>query len=80
MPSSEIVSASNDVLKYDCLCMGDKSPKEAHKKDVQKHAKDEAAEREKHEHTQAQHHPTSGHTATPSHPTTSDEPVEKTQN
>ena len=52
--------------------MGDKSPKEAHKKDIQKHAKHDAAVREKQEHTEAQHHPTSGHTATASHPTTSD--------
>jgi hypothetical protein len=58
--------------------MGDKSPKETHKKDVQKHAKHDAAVREKQEHTEAQHHPTSGHTATASHPTTSDEPVERT--
>jgi hypothetical protein len=57
--------------------MGDRSPKEAHKKDVQKHAKDNEAVRVKKEHTEAQHHPTSGHTATPGHPTTSDEPVEK---
>jgi len=57
--------------------MGDKSPKEVHKKDVQKHAKDDAAAREKQEHTEALHHPTSGHTATPSHPTTSDEPGER---
>ena len=57
--------------------MGDKSPKEAHKKDVQKHVKDDAAERAKLAVTEAQHHPTSGHTATPSHPTTSDDPDEK---
>lgn len=72
-----MVSESNGLFKSDPVGMGDKSPKEAHKKDVQKHAKDEAMEREKQEHTEAQHHPASGHTATPSHPTTSDEPVEK---
>ena len=54
-------------------CMGDKSPKNAHRKAVQKRVKDEAVTREKREITEAQHHPTSGHTATPSHPTTSDE-------
>ena len=59
--------------------MGDKSPKEARKKDVQKHAKEVAAVHEKLENAEAQHHPTSGHTATPSHPTTSDEPGEKKQ-
>jgi hypothetical protein len=53
--------------------MGDKSPKNAHRKAVQKRVKDEAVTREKRERTEAQHHPTSGHTATPSHPTTSDE-------
>jgi hypothetical protein len=57
--------------------MGDKSPKEVHKKDVQKHAKDDAVVREKLENAEVQHHPTSGHTATPSHPTTSDEPSER---
>ena len=57
--------------------MGDKSPKEAHKKDVQKQARHDADIREKQGHTQAQQHPTSGHTATPAHPTTSDERVER---
>jgi hypothetical protein len=57
--------------------MGDRSPKEAHKKDVQKHLKDDAALHVKQEHTEAVHHPTSGHTATDAHPTTSDELVEK---
>jgi len=57
--------------------MGDKSPKEMHKKDVQKHAKTDAVVREKLVNAEVQHHPTSGHTATPSHPTTSDEPAEK---
>jgi len=57
--------------------MGDKSPKEAHKKDVQKHAKDDAGVREKQQNAEVQHHPTSGHTATTSHPTSSDEPGER---
>jgi hypothetical protein len=57
--------------------MGDKSPKEVHKKDLQKHAKDAEAVHGKQENAEAQHHPVSGHTATPEHPTTSDEPVEK---
>jgi len=57
--------------------MGDKSPKEIHKKDVQKHVKHEEAVHEKQENTEAVHHPTSGHTATPSHPTTHDEPGER---
>jgi hypothetical protein len=56
--------------------MGDKSPKELHKKGVQQHAKTDAAVRGKQENAEVQHHPTSGHTATPSHPTTSDEPGE----
>jgi hypothetical protein len=60
--------------------MGDKSPKEAHKKDLQKHAKDAELVHEKLENAEAQHHPSSGHTATPSHPTTSDEPVERKKN
>jgi hypothetical protein len=45
--------------------MGDKSPKEVHKKDIQKHAKADAVVHEKLENAEAQHHPTSGHTATP---------------
>jgi hypothetical protein len=53
--------------------MGDRSPKEVHKKNVQKHAKTDAVTREKKENAEVQHHPTSGHTATPTHPTTSDE-------
>jgi hypothetical protein len=57
--------------------MGDKSPKEAHKKDIQKHAKHEAEVHAKHDLTEALHHPTSGHTATAAHPTTSDAPEEK---
>jgi hypothetical protein len=57
--------------------MGDKSKKAAHKKDVQKHAKDDSAVREQRENTETQHHPTSGHTATRSHPTAFDEPGEK---
>jgi hypothetical protein len=60
--------------------MGDKSPKEAHKKDVQKHFKDDAVVRGKLENAEVQHHPTSGHTATPGHPTTSDEPGERKKN
>jgi len=64
-------------LDYNEEYMGDKSPKEVHKKDVQKHAKDDAVVLEKLKNAEVQHHPTSGHTATPSHPTTSDEPVEK---
>jgi len=59
--------------------MGDKSPKETHKKEVQKHAKDDAVVREKLENAEVQHHPTSGHTATPGHPTTSDAVTEKKQ-
>ena len=57
--------------------MGDKSPKETHKKDLQKHSKDDAVVREKLENAEVQHHPTSGHTATASHPTTSDEQAER---
>jgi hypothetical protein len=57
--------------------MGDKSPKEVHKKDVQKHAKTDEVVRHKLENAEVQHHPTSGHTATPSHPTTSDDPSER---
>jgi hypothetical protein len=60
--------------------MGDRSPKEEHKKDVQKHAKDDAAIREKLKNAEAQHHPSSGHTATPAHPSASDEPVERKKN
>jgi len=56
--------------------MGDRSPKEVHKKAVQKHIKEDEAEHIKQETTEALHHPTSGHTATASHPTTSDEPRE----
>jgi hypothetical protein len=56
--------------------MGDRSPKETHKKDVQKHSKNDAVAREKRDNAEVQHHPTSGHTATASHPTTSDEPAE----
>lgn len=77
MPGPKMICESNGWLKREEVCMGDKSPKEAHKKDVQKHAKQDAALREKQMHTEAQHHPTSGHTATPSHPTTSDEPLER---
>ncbi|HEY0789681.1 MAG TPA: hypothetical protein VGD78_01335 [Chthoniobacterales bacterium] len=55
--------------------MGDKSPKEVHKKAVQKHLKDEAQQHEKQEVTVALHHPTSGHTPTPAHPTASDDPA-----
>jgi hypothetical protein len=57
--------------------MGDRSPKEEHKKDVQKHAKVDAATREKLKNAENQHHPSSGHTPTLSHPTSSDEPVER---
>jgi len=56
--------------------MGDKSPKETHKKEVQKHAKHDEEIRGKMHNAEVQHHPTSGHTATPDHPTTSDEPAE----
>ncbi len=56
--------------------MGDKSPKEAHKKELQKHAKHDADVHEKLANAEAQHHPTSGHTATPEHPTSSDVPDE----
>jgi len=57
--------------------MGDKSPKEVHKKDVQKHVKTDAVVRQKLENAEVQHHPTSGHTATSDHPTTSDAPGER---
>jgi hypothetical protein len=57
--------------------MGDKSPKELHKKDVQKHAKTDTVVQEKLHNAESQHHPTSGHTATPGHPTASDEPGER---
>jgi hypothetical protein len=57
--------------------MGDRSPKETQKKDIQKHARTDAGVRSKLENAEAQHHPTSGHTATPAHPTASDEPGEK---
>ncbi len=57
--------------------MGDKSPKEVHKKELQKHAKHEAAVHEKEELTEALHHPTSGHTPTPEHPTATDAPAKE---
>ncbi len=57
--------------------MGDRSPKEVHKKAVQKDLKDNEEEQIKQATTESLHHPTSGHTATPSHPTTSDAPEEK---
>jgi hypothetical protein len=57
--------------------MGDKSPKEVHKKHVQKDAKADAIVRGKLENAEVQHHPTSGHTATSSHPTSSDVPGER---
>ena len=56
--------------------MGDRSPKEVHKKAVQKHLKDDDAQHTKELLTETLHYPPSGHTANPSHPTTSDEPGE----
>lgn len=57
--------------------MGDRSPKQTHKKAVQKHEQHDAEVHAKQETTEALHHPTSGHTPTPSHPTASDEPAER---
>jgi hypothetical protein len=59
------------VSTLDCSTMGDKTPKEKHKKDLQHEAKRETAEHEKQKATEAQHHPTSGHPATAEHPASS---------
>jgi hypothetical protein len=66
-----------EQLHYSVEYMGDRSPRETHKKDIQKHARTDAGVRSKLENAEAQHHPTSGHAATPSHPTTSDQPGER---
>jgi hypothetical protein len=51
--------------------MGDKTPKEKHKKDLQHEVKRKAGEHVKQETSEAQQHPTSGHPATAEHPASS---------
>ncbi len=55
----------------DCSTMGDKTPKEKHKKDLQHEVKRKAGEHVKQETSEAQQHPTSGHPATAEHPASS---------
>ncbi len=45
--------------------MGDKSPKNIHKQEEQRHEKEVEKVHEKLENAEAQHHPVSGHPATP---------------
>jgi hypothetical protein len=52
-------------LISDALGMGDKSPKNIHKQEEQRHDKDVEKVQHKHENAEAQHHPVSGHPVTP---------------
>jgi hypothetical protein len=45
--------------------MGDKSPKNIHKKEDQHHKKEEVAIQHKHQNAETQHHAVSGHPQTP---------------
>ena len=46
-------------------CMGDKSPKNIHKKVEQQHVKEVEKVHHKQENAESQHHPVSGHPPTP---------------
>lgn len=57
--------------------MGDKSPKNLHKQEDQKHEKDVEKVHHKHDNAEVQHHPVSGHPETPAEHEEAREAAEK---